>query len=146
MKLVAKAEGPAGLMIAGPRPDAAAEVLIEEPAVHQQIERVVGRADLHRAEGLIPAPRHDLERRARRRNASVAADQAPGVPGVLSLAEKKDQAQGLARGKADRDLQRRARIEAGAEAPGERTSRESRRLAHIAREGSVERTKVLQTD
>ena len=48
LQLIAEAEGAARLVVAGARPEPAAEVLIEQPAVHQHVERIVRRAHLDR--------------------------------------------------------------------------------------------------
>ena len=69
LELVAEAERPAGLVVAGARPEATAQVLVEQPAVHQQVEGVVRGAHLHRVER--PVPRLSHVRRA------LARPQAP---------------------------------------------------------------------
>ena len=48
LQLIAEAERAARLVIAGARPDAARQRLIEQPAVHQHVERIVRRAHLDR--------------------------------------------------------------------------------------------------
>ena len=78
LELVAEAEGAAGLVVAGAGPHPAAQVLVEEPAVHEDVEGVVGRPDLHRAERLLPAAPHRLERGVGRRDAAVPARRARG--------------------------------------------------------------------
>ena len=58
LELVAEAEGAAGLVVAGARPEAAGQRLVQQPAVHHHVERVVGRPHLHGAEQLVPALAH----------------------------------------------------------------------------------------
>ena len=65
LQLIAEPEGAAGLIRTAPRPDAARQRLIEQPAIDDQIERVVWRADLDRAEHLVPGALGRGERRAR---------------------------------------------------------------------------------
>ena len=71
LQLIAEAEGAARLVVAGARPEPAADGLIEQPAVHQHVERIVRRAHLDRVERAVP-------RRLRRvRSAAAAASTRP---------------------------------------------------------------------
>ena len=106
LELVAEAERAAGLVIAGARPHPAAQVLVEEPAVHEDVERVVGRADLHGAQRVLPRAPHGLERGVRGLDAAVAADQLADVRHVLPLADEEHEPSRLAR--RERDARRAA--------------------------------------
>ncbi len=116
LELVAEPEGAAGLVVAGAGPHPAAEVLVEEPAVQEDVEGVVGRPDLHRAERLVPAAPHRLERGVRGLGAAVPPDQLADVRHVPPLAEEEHEAPGLARREDDATLERRAGIEPRPEA------------------------------
>ena len=116
LQLVAEAEGAARLVEAGPRPEPAAQVLVEEPAVHEQIEGVVRRAHLDGVQGIGPrtaAPR----RRARSAAATLPwrRTSSRACVAIPSLSQEEDEAARLARRQGDRDLQRGAGIESGAE-------------------------------
>ena len=65
LELVAEAVGAARLVERRPAPDAAAQHLVEQPAVEQQVERRVGRLHLDGAEDRVPA-RLDRRRAPRR--------------------------------------------------------------------------------
>ncbi len=128
LELIAEAERPAGLVVAGPRPQAAAQVLVEEPAVHQQVEGVVRGAHLHRVERTVPRPTHGAECHLGRRRGAVARDELASRGGVLCLAQQEHEDSRLAGGQGDGQVQRRAGVEARAEAAGERLAGEGRRL------------------
>ena len=84
LQLVAEAEGAARLVEAGAAPDAAAERLVEQPAVQHQVERRVGRAHLARAEHALPVRPHGVPRGARRRRRRGSA--APARSASLAIA------------------------------------------------------------
>ena len=62
LQLVAEAERAAGLVVAAARPEPAAHRLIEQPAVHQRVERIVGRPHLDRVERVVPRRVHPRAR------------------------------------------------------------------------------------
>ena len=128
LELVAEAERPAGLVVAGPRPQPAAQVLVEEPAVHQQVEGVVRGAHLHRVERPVPRPTHGVERSLGRRRGAVARDELAGRGGVAGLAQQEHERARLAGSEGDGHVQRRAGVESRAEAAGERLAGEGGRL------------------
>ena len=129
LELVAEAERPARLVVAGARPQPAAQVLVEQPAVHQQVEGVVRRAHLHRVERPVPGAAHGAERRRRPpRREPWRATSARACRGVRAPGPAGTRSARVSPGaRADRELQRGAGIEARAEAPGERLARERRR-------------------
>ena len=54
LKLIAKAVRAARLVEGRPRPHAAGERLVEQPAVEQNVHRAIGRLHLNRAEDVVP--------------------------------------------------------------------------------------------
>ena len=58
LQLVAETVGAARLVEAGARPGAAGQRLIQQPAIHHDVERAVGRLDLHVAGELVPVRAH----------------------------------------------------------------------------------------
>src|ERR1019366_227397 len=119
LELVAEAVRPARLVVAGARPEAAGEVLVEEPPVHEQVEGVVGRRDPDGAERLFPERLHGGELGLCRGDAAgsgVAPEESAGLVEVAPLAEEEHDAPRLARQEVQTHLQCRARIEARAEA------------------------------
>ena len=128
LELVAEPERPARLVVPGPRPHPAAQVLVEEPAVHQQVEGVVRGAHLHRVERVVPGPTHGVERSLGRGRGAVTRHELAGRRGVPGLAQQEDDAPRLAGSQREGQLQRRAGVEARAEAAGERLAGEGGRL------------------
>ena len=133
LELVAEAERAAGLVVAGPRPQPAAQVLVEQPAVHQQVEGIVRGAHLHRVERLVPRPTHGVERPLGRRRGAVARDELAGRGGVLCLAQQEHERARLAGRERDGQVERRAGVEARAEEAGERLAGEGRGLRRATR-------------
>ncbi len=122
LELVAEAVRPARLVVAGARPEAAGEVLVEEPPVHEEVEGVVGGRDAHGAERLFPERLHGGELGFRRGDAAgsgVAPEERASLVEVAPLAEEEDDAPRLAGQEVHGHLQCRARVEAGAEAARE---------------------------
>ena len=58
LQLVAESVGAAGLIEAGPRPEAAGERLIEQPAVQHDVHRAVGGLHLNGPEDVLPMAAH----------------------------------------------------------------------------------------
>ena len=54
LDLVAEANGPPGLIETRSSPQARADRLVEQPAVHHEIERVIRSTDLDGTEGVVP--------------------------------------------------------------------------------------------
>ena len=54
LQLIAESERAAGLVGPAARPDSTRQRLVQQPAVDEEVERVVGRVDLKRAENLVP--------------------------------------------------------------------------------------------
>ena len=59
LELIPEAEGAARLVGAAPRPNATGQCLGEQPAIHEEIERIIGSADLDGANRVLP---HALDR------------------------------------------------------------------------------------
>src|SRR5512145_1824994 len=87
LELVSKSVGATRLEVARTRPDTAAEILIEEPAVHEQIEGIVGSLDTDSVEGLVPGLADRLERGLRRVRRPVTHDQLAGGRRVVRLSQ-----------------------------------------------------------
>ncbi len=127
LQLIAESEGPARLIRAAAGPDAAAEGLVQQPAVHDQVERIVGRANLDRSEAVVPRPLGGGERRLHGLEPPVVLDERAAVCVVAALPERKRHAARLAGLELDDDLQRRARVETGAGPSAEALAKERRR-------------------
>ena len=132
LQLIAKTEGPAGLVRAAARPDATAQRLIEQPAIDDEIERIVRRADLDGAEDLIPRALDRRECRLRLRDGGIARRQPHRVGPVAPLPEGEGHALGLAGLDLEDDLQGPAWVKPGARAPGEPLAEERSRRAQRA--------------
>src|SRR5207245_10944251 len=78
-ELTPEAEGTPRLIEAGPRPEPAAQVLVQEPAVHEEVEGVVRGAHLDGLQGVGPEPLHRLHSDLGGGNPAVAAHQVAGV-------------------------------------------------------------------
>ena len=106
--------------------------LVEQPAIHDEIERIVGRADLHGAERLVPHALDRGERGLRLRQRGIARGQLDRVRPVAPLAEDERHAARFAGLDLERELQGSARVEPGAGAPGEPLAEERGRRAQRA--------------
>src|SRR5438034_7920462 len=115
LELIPEAEGTPRLIEAGPRPEPAAQVLVQEPAVHEEVEGVVRGAHLDGLQGVGPEPLHRLHGDIGGGHAAVAAHQVAGVLVIPALSQDEDEAAALSRSQADVDLQRGAGIESGPE-------------------------------
>ena len=116
LQLVAKAIGAAGLVERRARPDTTGQRLVEQPAVHQHVERAVRRLDL-------TAPSSSLPARSTAANAAAAA----------SVAKLRDQRESLrpafdAPGPAIRRSRFLAPVAARSRLASRRTGRARRRL------------------
>ena len=119
LQLVAESVGAAGLVERRPRPDPAAQRLIEQPAIEQQVHRPVRRPDLHRAQHAVPAL-HAPRARPRRGRPSGSARPAPArLRGSPPSPSRKTTSAPLAGAKLDGRLEDAARVEAGPDATGE---------------------------
>ena len=123
LQLIAEAEGAAGLIRAAARPDAAGKRLVQQPAIHDQVERIVGRVDL-----IAPSVSSHCARPRRALDCACAATSSARqlermravAPWPSTNATLRDSPGSIAD-----DLQRGAGIEPGAGAPGEPFSRKS---------------------
>ena len=157
LELVAEAVRAARLVVARARPEPAGEVLVEEPAVHEEVEGVVGRRDLHgpRASRPRTLPRRGArlrQRRVRRRPRS-AATSARASAEVLPLPEEEDDPPRLAGLEVGRHLRsrrrgrgrRRTRPDEPRAAQRRRRARASRSVRGTPRRSAVaERTRLAR--
>ena len=115
LELVTESERAARLIVRGAGPEPARQRLVEQPPVHQDVERIVRRVDLDRAENVLPGTLDLLERCERGGDRTVLPDQAECGFTVVALPEQEDHLPRLAGLELDRGVQRGAGIEAGAE-------------------------------
>ena len=127
LQLVAKAVRAAALVERRPRPQPAAQHLIGQEAVEQQVERGVGTLHLQTAEQRVPRSGRALERRADPRRVRHAAREGERVVDRLALAEREADLARLARRERDHVVQGRARLAAEPAASAERDVRERAR-------------------
>src|SRR5262249_43262893 len=142
----AVAVGAAGLVEAGPSPDATAQHLVRQPAVEQEVQRRVGRAHLHRPEDAVPLPPYGVERGTGLFGVAVLPRQPGGFLAVVGGPEEEDDLLLLAGRYLELDLQGGTGIEGGAGAAGQADAGQrlrGRRRAVAAEElGAVGRRRV----
>ena len=128
LQLIAEAERAARLVEAAARPQAAGQRLVEQPAVGQHVERRVGRLDLHGAERVLSSSRCTASSASRARgDAAEALHQIARRFGAGRSAEAEDDLALLLRRPArTATLDRRARVERGADACRTARARASR--------------------
>ena len=121
LQLIAEAERAARLVRAAARPDAAAQRLVEQPAIDDQVERIVWRLHLHGAERLVPELRRACQRARRPRRATSTAPRARRrAVASRALAEDERDLPRLARPGSRRSIcSARAGVEPGAGAAGQ---------------------------
>ena len=127
LELVAEAEGAARLVVAGSRPQPAAQVLVEEPAVHQEVEGIVRRAHLHRIERLVPRPAHGVERFSAAAAEPWRTTSSRAAAASCACPSRNTSTRVSPGSSVTDDVQRRTGVEARAEAAGERLAGERRR-------------------
>ena len=120
LQLVAEAECAARLVVARPGPEAAAQVLIHQPSVHQQIKGIVGRPDPDHIERAIPGRLDLLERGEGGIDASMTCHELLDVVPVIPFPQQEDDAAAFPGLQHQPDVKRRARVEGRAELAGER--------------------------
>ena len=92
LQLIAEPVRAAGLIISAARPQPAADRLIQQPAVQQRIERIVGRPHPHGVQGGIPRRLNPCARCRCRVDAPVARDQHPGMIASGAFSQEKNHA------------------------------------------------------
>src|SRR6185436_3462317 len=90
LQLVAEAEGSARLVKSGPAPDPAPKCLVDQPAIEHQIQRAVGRADLHGPEDAIPSRPDLLQRVVSSTSLTIEPNEPPRVFLGLRLSEQEE--------------------------------------------------------
>ena len=118
LQLVAEAEGAAGLIKPGATPQAAAQGLIQQPAVGHHIHGGIGRFHLHRAEGSIPILPDTFEGATAGVGAAKAADQGLHVSSAPPHPEAKAGFPFLPVGQIKSHLHRAARVQPRADFAG----------------------------
>jgi len=94
LELVAEAVRAAGLVESRSRPQPAAKRLIQQPAVQDQVERVIGCPDLDEVKHLVPTPPDVVGRCQGRGDGPVPPDKIGGVGVILPLTEQDEQVSG----------------------------------------------------
>ena len=157
LQLVAKTKSAAGLVIAAARPQPAGNRLVHQPAVCQYVDGGVGCLDLNRTQRFTPV-RIDIGKRiACRIDAAKALDDAADIStATAGDTEDEDDLALLPLGQIERYLNRRTRIETGAQASRQPGSRHGRRafqgavaadeFAAIARQGQRRRIDIEKPD
>ena len=115
LQLIAEAVSAAWLIERPSRPDAAADVLVQQPAVDEHVERVVGGPHPDSVERVIPPRLHVLERHASAVGVSMVGYELTHVIDIASLAQEKDDGMGSAGLEYALHVQGRARVVARAE-------------------------------
>ena len=126
LQLIAESEGAPGLIVPCTRPEAAAHILVQQPSVHQDVERVVRRLDLDRTERALPGRVHLFERFECCIDMPITAHELPSVASILAFAEQKHESPQLARLEHDPEVEAGARIQAGADLVGQRGAAQRR--------------------
>ena len=127
MKLVAESERAARLVRAAPGPDATTERLIQQPAIHQEVERIVWCVDLYRAKRLVPESRRAANRVLHFTEAGVPCGERDCVRCIAPLAQHERDAARFPWRDLNPDLQRRAWIQACAHSSTQTLAEQSRR-------------------
>jgi hypothetical protein len=119
LQLVAETERARGLVGRGAPPQPARERLVEQPTVHEQVERGLGRADLHCVEHLAPHRANARQRLTDRTGCAVAGDELAGFLEPRGLAEQERDLAALARVERDLGHERAAVVVEAAASPVE---------------------------
>ena len=114
LQLVAETEGAARLVVSVSSPKTAGKRLVQEPAIGQHIERLVGSFHLNCAKRVVPVLPHRLELVARCSRSAEAMRQVASVVGVTPNPELEDDLAFLSIGEFERNLDRGAGIQCGA--------------------------------
>ena len=90
LQLIAETEGTPRLIVSVPGPKSARYCLVQEPAVGQDIDGLVGCFHIHCAESVIPVLPDRFERVVRGGSSTEATYQGACVIGISSCAEPED--------------------------------------------------------
>src|SRR5882672_355804 len=111
LQLIAKTEGASRLVVSAACPQTARYGLIQEPAVGQDVEWLIGCFHLNGAERIFPILPYRIERASRGSRTPEAMHQVPGVIGASTYAEPEDDVTLLPVGQLKRNLDRGAGIQ-----------------------------------
>src|SRR5690242_14282916 len=111
LQLIAEPKRAARLIKAAARPVTAAQILVEQPLIHQHVEGIVRGADLDRLERRRPGGIHLLARSDRGFDRRISRDEGARVFEIGALAEDEDQPRGATRRQHALDLHRGAWVE-----------------------------------
>ena len=132
LQLVAEAVSAARLIKRGAAPEAAAERLINQPAIEQKICRKLGRFHFDRAQDPIPPAAGFLKCCFDVRGIAEPVHKRARFFFVIRLSEEKSYLGGVAWFNLDHDLHGGARVEAGASISGQSLMLHRRRIAQRA--------------
>jgi len=92
LQLIAKAVRAPGLVVAAPRPQAAADGLIQQPSVQHGVERIVRRTHLHRRKRRVPGGLRPVASQDGRGHTGVPRNQCPRLRQIGAFAKQEHQA------------------------------------------------------
>jgi hypothetical protein len=90
LQLIAETEGAPWLVVSIPGPKTARYSLVQEPAIGQEVDGLVGCFHIHCAESVIPVLPDRFERVSRCSRSPEATHQVAGVIGISPCAEPED--------------------------------------------------------
>ena len=132
LQLVAEAIGAAGLIKAGPAPEAGAQGLIHQPAVDQYVHGGIGRLHVDRPEGTVPIRPNLFERQAAGIGPAKPLDQVLHVRRVSSHPEAEAQFMFLCLWQVNHDLQGAAGVQPRPDFAGQARAFQRRWLCQAA--------------
>jgi hypothetical protein len=118
LQLIAETEGAPWLVVSIPGPKTARYSLVQEPAIGQEVDGLVGCFHIHCAESVIPVLPDRFERVSRCSRSPKATHQVAGIIGILSYTEPEDYLTLLSVGKFEGNLDSGAWIQSGPYLPG----------------------------
>ena len=127
LQLISEPERAARLIRSRPCPDPAAQRLVGQPAVDDEIEGIIRRAHADGAEHVVPGPSGRSERLRRRGKRLVTRDQFARLRHVAPLAKHEGDLPGFVRREFNDDLECRARVQTRAASTGQPRTQERRR-------------------
>src|SRR5208282_4967037 len=127
LQLVAETEGTPRLVECAPPPNTAGESLVDEPAVSQDVEGLVGCFYLHRAQRVLPVLPYRFERVMGGSRFAETTRQVVSVLFATAYAEREDDLALLPVGQLERNLYRGTGVESSPRSPGQPGSTHSSR-------------------
>ena len=132
LQLIAETKRAARLIVAAARKKPAGDGLVQQPAVGEHIDRRIGRVHMHRAQRAPPFRTHCGQRFLRDRVSAQALRQPRGIAGITAHAEPEYQRALGIEIEIECQLDRRARIQSGADPSRQPFAPECGRIAQAA--------------